>query len=408
MTSRISHNIQAQSPNFDKAKLLAHLTRLRPSWIIVLDGLQVCRDIKATVPECNVVHRAYAGENNWDKISPGTWVANKKNEIGDADVWCYATNEAGFSDELLNWFTAVIELAAAVHLKVLVGNFSVGTPEAADWNKPAAVAFLKALDKHRSTAVLGLHEYFIGVPTSGFLGGWPNNAGVAPKPENAGKGVNLIPAENWPRPEAAAKMTTFHCGRFKFMLDACAKQKIKPPRVILSEHGADDVSDLKVWAETLPKTSPYQTIRGWKSCVNAWAKFYPQWANPQRAYFEMLKYLDWAVYQGTPVEAQCVFSWGYTSEPWIQFSVMDAPDLQLLLEQYATVPQQPPQQPPPTEPPPQNPPGLFLTDAQVAYALKQIDAIESAQAAIDNAANNLKVLLQDARRKTQEVQQIAS
>ncbi len=347
MTSRIGFNIHATSQNFDKGKLLAHLTKTRPAWALVMDGLQVCRDIKANLPECNVIHRAWPDEEIWKQQSPADWVANKKREIGDADVFCYTVNEMGLSDALATWFTSVIELAAAVHLKVVVGNCSVGTPAPEQWRSPAVVKMLQALDKHRDTAVLALHEYWLLVPTSGVLGGYPDNAGVQIGEHG---GINLVPAANWPSADHMKQFTCFHCGRFKFMVDACKANAIKPPRVVLTEHGPDDVSDLKAWADQQPKTAPYTGIRGWKSCVNAWHKFYPQWTSEQTL-FEMLKWLDTALYQGTCVEGQLLFSWGHSSEQWEQFDLSQAVDLQHMLEiAAASVP------PVVTVPPPTNPP----------------------------------------------------
>lgn len=347
MNGRIGYNIHATSPNFDKGKLYTHLQKTRPSWVLVLDGLQTARDIKQLLPLTNVIHRTWPDEELWKSVSPADWVALKQREIGAADVWCHTINEQALPDALCDWFTKVIELAAAVNLKVVVGNCSVGTPAPEQWHSPAAIRMLKALAKHRNTAVLALHEYFVGVPTSGVLGGYPDNAGV--KPGDKG-GINLVPAANWPKPETMKIFTCFHMGRFKFMVEACKANGIQPPRVVLTEFGADDVSDIKAWADTLPRTAPYNGIRGWKSCVEAWKKFYPQWS-AQQAYYEMVSWADRAIYMGSCVEGEMLFSWGHSSESWDQFDVSQAFEFQRLLE---TAPDTPA---PPTPPiPPEIPP----------------------------------------------------
>ena len=375
--SRIGFNVHATSQNFDKNKLYAHIQKTHPAWMLVMDGLQVARDIKALIPECNVIHRAWPDEEIWKQQSPAEWVANKKREIGDADVWCYTVNEMGLSDNLANWFTGVIEAAAAVHLKVVIGNCSVGTPAPEQWRSPAVIKMLQALDKHRDIAVLALHEYFILVPASGVLGGYPDNAGV--KPGEHG-GINLVPAANWPSADHMKTFTCFHCGRFKFMIESCVANGIKPPRLVLTEHGPDDVSDLKAWAEQQPKTPPYTGIRGWKSCVEAWKKFYPQWTAEQTL-FETIKWLDTALYQGTCVEGQLIFSWGYSSDMWQQFDTSQALEFQHLLETYATaalppVTQPPPVPFPPKPPAPPTPPPETLPTAEVVAfrQLIQLDA----------------------------------
>lgn len=336
---RIGYNVHATSPNFDKNKLYAHLQITRPPWLLVMDGLQVARDIKTLLPQCNVIHRAYPDEDIWHKLSPSDWVAQKHREIGDADVWCYTVNEQALPDALCDWFTQVIELAALVNLKVVVGNCSVGTPDPTQWRTPAALKLLRALDKHRATAALGLHEYWLLTPTSGVIGGYPDNAGVAPNSGQTGR--NLVPSQNWPSAAEMKTLTCFHCGRFKFMVAACTDNGIRPPRVVLTEHGPDDVSDLKLWADQQPKTPPYNGLRGWKSLTNVWAKFYPQWT-PQQTYFNQLMYADGVFYQGTCVEGQLIFSWGHSSMDWLQFDVMDAIDLQTFLQNVANLPNQPP------------------------------------------------------------------
>ena len=374
MTSRIGYNCHATSPNFDKNKLYTHVLKTRPAWMLVMDGLQVARDIKTALPACNVIHRAWPDEEIWKHQSPSDWVIAKKKEIGDADVWCYTINEQALPDTLCEWFTEVIELSAAIHLKVVIGNCSVGTPAPEQWRTHAALAMLRALDKHRDTAVLGLHEYFLLVPTSGVLGGYPDNAGV--KPGDKG-GVNLVPAVNWPTPEHMKQFTCFHMGRFKFMVEACKANNITPPRVVMTESGPDDVSDIKAWADQQPMTPPYTGIRGWKSCANAWHKYYPQWT-AQQTLFEMMQWADRALYQGTCVEGELVFSWGHSSDSWDQFDVSQAFDFQMFLENALQAPAPLPAPiptPPPAPPQPPEPPAPFHQPLDVVFCDKQIQAL---------------------------------
>lgn len=334
MATRISFNVHATSPDFDKNKLYTHLQKTRPPWILILDGLQVARDIKAMLPDCNVIHRAWPDEEIWKHVSPADWVNQKKREIGNADVWCYTINEQALPDTLCNWFTEVIELAAMVNLKVVIGNCSVGTPAPDQWRSLAALKMLKALDKHRDTAVLGLHEYYLAVPTSGIIGGYPDNAGVQPgKPG----GRNLVPITNWPTQAEMKTLTCFHMGRFKFVVQACYDTGIRPPRMVITEWGADNVSDIKPWADLLPKTPPYTDIRGWKTLTNAWQKLYGDYP-AQNMYLTQLEWADRAIYQGTPVEGQLIFSWGHSSIQWDQFDVSQATDFQRGLENLANMP----------------------------------------------------------------------
>ena len=138
----------------------------------------------------------------------------------------------------------------------MVGNWAVGNPGPDDW--PQARRMLELLDQHRDLFILGLHEYGCGVMTSGLYGGYPDHAGVRGG-ELGGK--NLIPPGNWPASLYSPEyITAFHCGRFRFLMGYCAANNIKAPRIILTEHGVDDVSDIKAWAEKLTKTDPYTRV----------------------------------------------------------------------------------------------------------------------------------------------------
>jgi hypothetical protein len=177
---------------------------------------------------------------------------------------------------------------------------------------------LELLDRNRSTMILGLHEYACAIITSGFVGGYPQ----------------FIQPNTWPGDVSGT--TLWHLGRYKFLVNYCHSIGINPPRIILTEHGFDDVSDIKPWAERLLQTGPYHNIRGWKSIVNQWnAWFNPLGWSAERAYFEQLSYADRVIYQNSPVEAQCIFSWGHSSQDWDQFDVADALEFQRMLEAYA-------------------------------------------------------------------------
>lgn len=345
MTSRISYNIHAQRV-LDRNKLLTHLAKIKPAAVLVMDGLQLCREIKAMLPQTTVISRIYPDDDIQNKKSPEQWYQERAAQA-EGGIFQYTGNEGGFSPKMIDWHIRLMELCITGRVPLVIGNMSVGTPAAEDW--AAGRRLLELLDQYRNLFILGLHEYACGVITSGFLGGYPDNAGVAP---NSGqKGRNLIPSANWPSRAEAAMMTMFHCGRFKFAVNYCNSIGIKPPRIILTEHGFDDVSDIKGWSEKLQMTPPYTGIRGWKSCQNQWKAWYgAQGWTPQRAMFEQLVYADRTIYQGSPVEAQLIFCWGHTSDMWDQFDVAGADEFQGLLEGYATSAHDPVGSQPPTIP----------------------------------------------------------
>lgn len=323
MGSRISVNIHGNSVT-DKNRLLQFLQAIQPRAVLVMDNFALVQEIKTLLPGTIVIYRTWPDDDIHMRVSPEEWVNRKVSELGGWDAWAYTTNEPGFSDALINWTVRVMELAQARGLKLVVGNWAVGTPEPHDW--PRARRMLELLDQNRSTMIMGLHEYACGIITSGFVGGSPR----------------FIEPQSWPQDTGA--LTMWHLGRFKFLLQACAQMGIRPPRIILTEHGFDDVSDIKPWAETLERAAGYLNIRGWKSIVPQWLRWFGGlgWS-AERALFEQLAYADRAIYQNSPVEAQLIFSWGHSSQDWDQFDVSQAFEFQNLLATAAgAVPTPPP------------------------------------------------------------------
>ncbi len=359
--SKISYNIHAQYVP-DVGRLKQHLVAIQPTAVVVMDGLGLAREIRALLPNCIVIHRNYGITNGDDdvhlKVTPARWMELRAKEA-EGSVWLYTTNEPAFDQKTIQWTVELMELAVKQNVRLVVGNWGVGNPGPDDW--PAAKRMLELLDQHRDLFILGLHEYACGIITSGLYGGYPNNAGVQP---GTFGGKNLIPRETWP--DDVSKITMWHCGRFNFLVKACAEMSIQPPRIILTEHGMDDVSDIKGWANTLLRTPGYDSIRGWKSLRTQWQMWMPQWS-VDRAYFEQLKWADEVIYKDSVVEGQCTFSWGHSSDLWEQFDVSEANDFQTALEAYAKeadVTQPPVIEPPPpiVQPPAPSAPSVFPAD----------------------------------------------
>jgi hypothetical protein len=184
---------------------------------------------------------------------------------------------------------------------------------------------LKLASRYRDKVIIGLHEYFGGVATSGFVGGSPEDIKYHP---------NYVVRSNWPNKAAAKDLTKYHCGRFKFMVDYCNSHDIPLPRVVLTEHGPDAMGDIDTWLKSLRVTSPYNAIRGFKTLQNQWRIWFPDWSLEQ-SYLEQLKYLSENVYADSPVEAQMIFCYGHTAgAQWEQFDIEGSTEFMSLLEKY--------------------------------------------------------------------------
>lgn len=365
----ISHNILSVP---DTAVLEKHIDALKPRWLLGKDNLAYIAGIALKHPSTSVIHRdwqQYQGDDDLPRrITPAAWLSTQR-ALGFLNVWRYCCNESGFNDDVLAWINEVIEINAKhpQPLKLVIGNWSAGTPNKEDWKRPQAVKLLQYLNRYRDWMVLGLHDYFAAVPTSGFYGGYPSNANIASSPSDApgSKGLNLIPMDKWPKDTRA--ITLFHCGRWRFMLQVCDELSIPYPRIVITEHGTDDLGDIKAWLETLQKTAPYTSIRGWRSLQQQWGNWFG--GNAELTYYNMLTYLDAAVYAGSPVEAQLIFCWG-DSGGWEQFRVDNAPELLRRLEMYAGTTTPPPIPTPPDEPPQ---PGSVLDKAALLAMVEDVD-----------------------------------
>lgn len=333
MASRISVNVHGNNV-VNRQRLLDHLQILQPPAVLVLDSLDLAREIKRTVlPNATVIFREYGSQGDSDlhkRFNPRDWLDSHVHQAKDG-VALHVLNEPGFTIDVLAWLTELVRYNATSHrIPLVIGNWSTGTPNAEQWQM--AKELLLLADQHRAITIVGLHEYFGGVVTSGLYGGYPDNAGVAPGKSG---GKNLISPGNWP--SDVSNITRYHLGRFKFLLDYCDSIKLRYPRIILTEHGADDTSDIKAWEEKLKVNAPYLNVRGWKTLRNQWMDWWLPWS-AERAYFEQLAWADRTIYQHSPVEAQCVFCWGHSSQDWEQFDIAAAPEFQKLLEAYAQPP----------------------------------------------------------------------
>jgi hypothetical protein len=347
--SGISWNAHGNNiPNRDY--YVNHLKALQPPAVLTLDNLDLARRIKSEIPSTTSIFREFGSKGDGDLHTwwnPEDWL-NKHAHQSEGGIVLHVLNEPPFNDEVAKWLLELLKLAAPRKIPLAVGNWAVGNPKPEQW--PIMRELLLFMDKHRDLFILGLHEYAGGIITSGLYGGYPNNAGVHPGQPG---GKNLIPVDNWPKsmvdPDTGNPITRYHMGRFQFLLDYCDEIHLRYPRIILTEHGFDDTSDIKAWEDTLRKNPGYLNIRGWKTLQNQWKDWFSGlgWS-PQRAYFEQLVWADRVIYQNSPVEAQCIFCWGHSSQEWDQFDMAGENEFHKLLETYArTVPPKQPEQTPP-------------------------------------------------------------
>ena len=328
--STISYNVNGVgTPHPDV--LEKHISKIQPRWLLVMDNIGMAQDYRRKFPNTNIVARNWGltggDENTYSKLSPAEWLDARLSEASDG-IYLYTGNEAGIA---VKWHIELMKLIIERNLKqvkLVICNCAVGTPaDVTEWTQNVMREFFQLLDEHRDQFVLGLHEYFCGIAPSGFVGGYPDGTW---KDGRTNLHPNYEDRSLWP-PDATLLGMLWHCGRFKVVNDAARSFGYQPPRILITEHGADDLSDVAAWAKQFPLPDGYSNHRAWKTLGPMWAKLLPG-RSPQQAFFENVNYLKTAVYSHFPnIEGQLVFTWTSKAE-WNQFDMSEAAEFMSLLE----------------------------------------------------------------------------
>jgi hypothetical protein len=363
--SRVFFNIHAQGVKDYKA-LIDYARSYRPKWALVMDGVGMALDLKAASPLTNVIHRAYKPDGYWLSRSPEDFLMQAYQEVGSNDLWVYVENEVGLQAA---WFTRLLEANAkkARPLKLVIANCSVGTPDVKEWETPAAQKLLRLASQYREWCVIGLHEYFQGLATTGFQ-------------DNH---IITDPAK-WPRAVDAGK-NDWLCNRVRWMIKAC--KDFAPPRVVITEFGTDSIAVIEQAVGKLEG--------GWRNAVAWWNKYLPGLTADEAAYTQAY-YLDEVAYKpGGVVEAELWYCYGsidprwqaYDVEPLAEFrKLLDAWQPPKLLPDIGAKPQTPPAPEPTPDPPPQEPepetPPPSETPALVSFTRADVLKLAELHAAI--------------------------
>lgn len=319
----------------DTRKLLDHSARLQPpAMLFYTHQGGMAAEFGREHPHSVVIQRDWPDDKLHLEGAPSRWLDRRSNGVPES-VYLYTTNEPGWSNPMLEWHLELMRLAVQRGRRLALLNLSVGTPNPEDWNTPLARDLVKLASAHPDLFVIGLHEYAGGVITSGLIGGNPGR----------------IQRAAWPSPDEAATMTRWHVGRHKFLLDHCRMWGIPPPRIVITEAGFDHTGDIGAWLQGLKHTAPYTSINGWKTLVEQWRAWWPNW-DAQTAYAEQLLWAEKALWN--TVEAVLLFGWG-DSGGWAAYDVSQADTLHKRLE--GSAPQQQPQPQPQPVPQPVPKPG---------------------------------------------------
>lgn len=241
-----------------------------------------CQELANRHPKNAVIYRKWIpqpgnpgyGDNHWQYISPDQWIA-EHDLLKNGKVWAYMDNEPAFSDESLQWYITTAKRAVAAGIKCVIGNWSVGVPEAQDWERPKALELLRLIAQYPGRLALGLHEYF---PA---LWNYPIQHPAEPNPQR------------WithPPPSAQA---LYFVGRYRNVLKAAARHGITlPPRSIyITEGGLDRIHAVGDWQQGLAKTPGHAEIIGFWSLTEQ----FRQWGHDPEVFLYQQMQAMWNV-----------------------------------------------------------------------------------------------------------------
>lgn len=306
----MTYNIHNHLTETDREVLVAHLARIKPGLVVVMDDPHLARRIHAASPNTRVVYRKYLGDHTHLRMTPQQWVATYQAELPASEgVYWYCNNEPGFSLELVQWLTDVARLVLQANGRACLGNWSVGTPEPNDWLR--AKDLLKLCGDNPARLMIGLHEY---APT------WVGRE----------FGMEYNPS-SWPEKISGA---SYLLSRYRYIFRACDTLGVRRPKIAITEWGFDRIHAVGEWQQSLPRTPGQDLIGPLWGNLSAWDSMKP----PSMAWPEyMVKQLAWAwraIYRHDPeIVGTALFCWGADpGSAWKAFDFRSVPDIIPLME----------------------------------------------------------------------------
>lgn len=317
-----------------KHALKQHLQRLKAPMCVVMDDLHLAIEIKALLPNCEVIFRRYMPDDNAHlSMTPQQWLSSYADV--PTNLTLYNNNEPGINQALFDWTLECAKLTISAGRKACLLNLSVGVPEAADWNK--ADALLRCVAQHRDRLLIGLHEYSPSLWAYEFSGG-----------------SAILPA-SWP---TKIPGSSWLLGRYRVLLEHCRAKGIPTPRIAITEHGWDYIHAAASWQDGLQHRGDCESAGAFWCNMPQW----DSWAQGAGMSSERYAYLQiqagWdALYRYDPeIVGFALFCYGGQGR-WAWYDSKDAHEFTALMEQgnWAKINTTPPIDPP--QPAPQD--GVF-------------------------------------------------
>lgn len=338
-------HIQAQAPNVDRSKLIAHLRAANYGTVTILDDYKLAMELTDILPGAVIVHRAFeepepgpprgASADVIKKHAVDYFQSKKAKEWGANDprakkVILNVNCECDWSRERCDWYAYMIEEAARFDIGLVVGNWAAGVIKSGMGSDPNAwltdaELLLRTIAKYRDR-----NKYFIGLHEYSTFYVWAVMNGLAPERKDGWKFENAPKQIDWNQPQ-------WHIGRCIGLVRACEKFGIAKAPILITECSLDDMQDI---SKRMPvKLAPgYSAPRGWRSLVPQWAEWYPG-RDPGEIYADMNIWVWEKVYKplGCVVgsHAYCYGDASGDKHLWKSFLVEDSPGYLQRMEKYA-------------------------------------------------------------------------
>lgn len=288
----------------DEGYLIGLTRDMKPRWTLVMDNMPLALRLKNASPETNVVHRTYRDNGFWSRQNPKAWIDYHAGLPERGSIWHYTDNEVGVRP---HWHMELMaqSLELSTPLKAILCNTSTGSPDWFEWmNDKAAKQMLEMAAANREHFVLGLHEYFMGVATTGLQGM-----------------IAETDVSKWPAARNS-DLNDFHIGRWRRV------GNIPGLRILISETGTDDLQDLH---------SRFMKIEGgWERAEPHWRKWYPALSTSE-AFYMNLWYAWHIAYSNSQVEDALLYCFGSNPasrgkhDDWTKFDVESLRELHRLM-----------------------------------------------------------------------------
>lgn len=314
-----------QGRGFNRDSFLRHVRESNMKCAVVLDDLQLCKDLHIPYP----IYRSYTFEPNPGN-SPETALASAKNAVnfiasqpGYSEVIWHINNEPDVTNLRFNMYAFMMEEIGdrKLPIRCVFGNFASGSVrcgQGTDENEwiTKAEMFLFSLETY-TQHFIGVHEYTSYYPWYVSDGGkYMSNTTWKNRPTKL----------DWSLPQ-------WHLGRnSQGIAEACAHHGVKLPRMLVTEALIDRMNDVVRERE----------LNGYKTYRDRWAVQFPEYSLGE-LYSEFLIWAWETIYvqSPVPVEAVATFCYGNTGN-WDNYDVAPDPAYLRGMEEYRYAPPEAP------------------------------------------------------------------